>query len=220
MKNNRGKFTLIELLVVIAIIAILAAMLLPALNTARESAKKTSCMNQLRQLALIIDSYESDHNEVQLPYLWSTKTWGWSLWNANSFKDIPSFDSLKYRPKILRCPSETRQRINSGTTYPCPDIQYADTFDYACNAYSSNRKRTGYRMPSATGRIADGKSYIMEFNNVPPKFQKRHAQKTITNVLFMDGHVESRTFIRSDATAWQDVFWGYNNATLNGKYYR
>ncbi|HCE43311.1 MAG TPA: hypothetical protein DET40_07165 [Lentisphaeria bacterium] len=66
---TKQKFTLIELLVVIAIIAILAALLLPALRAAKETAIKSTCSNNMRQVGLTLQMYANDFNDTLIPLL-------------------------------------------------------------------------------------------------------------------------------------------------------
>src|ERR1017187_1394632 len=92
--NFAQAFTLIELLVVIAIIAILAAMLLPALARAKEAGKRISCLNNLRQLSLSAQMYVSESQGFYPPRS-DTDRW------PDKF-----YDNYGKSLKLLLCPSE------------------------------------------------------------------------------------------------------------------
>ena len=94
-KNSGTRaFTLIELLVVIAIIAILAAMLLPAVSRAKEAARKIACLNQLRQLGLSLMLYVDDNQGHYPPR--STNTNRWPTLLKEGYQQV----------KILACPTD------------------------------------------------------------------------------------------------------------------
>lgn len=99
-------FTLIELLIVVAVIAILAAFLLPALNTAREKAKSLQCMNNLKQCATTFHSYALDNGDF-MPYAsspGSSSTRTFYLATLVNLLHIPQ-KTLQYGSNPLRCPS-------------------------------------------------------------------------------------------------------------------
>jgi len=91
--HEKSAFTLIEILIVIAIIAILAALLLPALSTAKAKGLRISCMNNLRQLGLSMRLFVDDNNGRFLPRV-HTNRWPAAL--RESYRDL----------HLLRCPSD------------------------------------------------------------------------------------------------------------------
>lgn len=121
MKSRQNEFTLIELLVVIAIIAILAAMLLPALNRARETARKISCVNQLNQLGKAHLSYALDNGDLFIyrcndP---STKSWGAVLLgeiNGQAYLPGIPLNASTRMSNLLYCPSITVRPLYSDSS--------------------------------------------------------------------------------------------------------
>lgn len=118
---GRGGFTLIELLVVVAIIAILAAMLLPALEQARERARQSTCMSNLRQIGLAIHMYLNDWDDYWPPA--RNPQWG----SAASWAPplcVYFNETKKRNPKVSWCPSA---RGNFGQPVPAYNVTYMST---------------------------------------------------------------------------------------------
>ncbi len=105
-RKERNGFTLIELLVVVAIIAILAAMLLPALNRTREKARQAVCMNNLKQIGIAIHMYIQDYDGYILPYFNGWRCWCDLVAKYLYNRDYAGVNPIYQKPlDLLYCPT-------------------------------------------------------------------------------------------------------------------
>jgi prepilin-type N-terminal cleavage/methylation domain-containing protein len=141
VKNRSGQsaFTLIELLVVIAIIAILASMLLPALAKAKESGKRISCVNDLRQLGLSMQMY-ADDNEGMYP-IHNVNTYAGGSW-PNALLDYYK------EAKVLVCPSD----INPVSNMSANSNADRAPRSYILNGYNDYFEAQGISLSGINGK--------------------------------------------------------------------
>jgi prepilin-type N-terminal cleavage/methylation domain-containing protein/prepilin-type processing-associated H-X9-DG protein len=140
MRTRRG-FTLIELLVVIAIIAILAAILFPVFARAREKARQTSCLNNVKQLTLGLIQYVQDYDEVFPHWRNFRNPKGSVYW----YEIVQPYVK---NTQVQKCPSEPNRSLGYG--YNCDYIGYGSS-----TSISIDHKLAEVNSPAETVWIMD-----------------------------------------------------------------
>ena len=227
------RFTLIELLVVIAIIAILAAILMPALQQARERANATDCLSRLRQLGQISLEYTSANADWFCPSYDGTTPWD-HPYDASYVPDanatgllIQGLGTSKSK-EIYRCPLVGEGLINTGWASAYSGYGYNEFLGREVS-YSGSVTWTGYkitavRQPSRTVMFSDA-GYLSSGKVEPTSFLRspdgrggaspstsgtaafRHGKRA--NAVFVDGHAGTFSKAYTKSTEGDGIQTGF-----------
>jgi prepilin-type processing-associated H-X9-DG protein/prepilin-type N-terminal cleavage/methylation domain-containing protein len=189
---TRKRFTLVELLVVIAIISILAAMLLPALERAREAANAASCQNNLKQIGLAMQMYASETGFLPgkgvTPHdliWWTAKIAPYLGTDTTADGYIASTAQTPY----YVCPSDPEPKIYGWQYVGSQGLSYGvDHFVHKTDGTVSGYPIARIVGPAGTVSTFDGTRYAYAHysdSDIP----YRHGGERAINVLYCDGHV-------------------------------
>jgi len=187
---TRRGFTLIELLVVIAIIAILAAILFPVFSRAREKARQTTCLSNLKQLSLAFEMYSQDYDEC-FPgspdgAAGGSVYGGWSWYDAFPVPTAGTFDVTR---------GGLFPYVKNKALYICPDDRSGGGCSYAINGYLAWASLAAVASPADTVLLVEENAQGSNTSNdafFNPTFfdQAAYRHNGGTVVGFADGHAK------------------------------
>lgn len=230
---KKGGFTLVEFLVVIAVIATLAGMFLPSLTQAREKARVANCINNLKQMGLVLMMYANDHDGLIMGGDTSGKYW----WMDGI--DLYSGGKGYANNKIFYCPSDPNWRANGGSLW---NQSYGENRAGAYDLSGSYGPFVYYRLDRFTapdrtlyiterstvnthGGAAATYPYVSPTLDVSDDIRGPLSQRhnNMCNTLFLDGHVASVSNVWLLNTGSMNVepwygFLGPDGVTNNGSW--